>query len=675
MAMMAKKKKYSKIFHLGYQRVDLTIAYNSYLLKAADTFVLFDLPPASKIKEILEAIRKITTIDKIKFLVIQNTTISLINVINYLQNEGFSGTIVTNFYLAKQIKNAGITLSQYIIDQNQFKLALDEELMLDFFPMAFLPYPQMFFTYFPRLFTLLSSTLFSSHFNFDTTIGLDALKKNIFSLEKVLFPSSDYLRQPLKVIAKLDVKNILPALGVIIPETMTKEVIDFVAHTDFFNTYRMIQNEQDGTYQINFDEMLNQMINTLLKHYTKKDIIAMFKDSPITIDSDSLSVQASSLAGYPLWNTFFEVIFNRLGMEGLFILEPAINALSHKYQVELPALVKAQLSIVLKENERMKARQNEQEATIASLTTQVEETRQAMYKDASTKILNQAYFKEQLKKDLAEPLLDGYVRGALLIHLDQLNDINRKYSKEMGDEALRNLVYVMEKYKDESSTILFKQNGPGIIVYKPNTTLEKLRECAVKLRNAVDNSRAFIERVTVSAAVVDSSELNPQEPVSQQANQIIALLEKRIRHANQLGHASIVDATTNLGQEYEGVVLLIDEDEINRNMLQRIFARIHLEVLLARDVEEAMRLIKTTPVDLIISEINLSKMDGFSLKRQLNETKEYRQIPFIMVSHSKTVENIRRGNLLDVDVILEKPIIPEELLGFVKRFRERKSNV
>lgn len=675
MAMMAKKKKYSKIFHLGYQRVDLTIAYNSYLLKAADTFVLFDLPPASKIKEILEAIRKITTIDKIKFLVIQNTTISLINVINYLQNEGFSGTIVTNFYLAKQIKNAGITLSQYIIDQNQFKLALDEELMLDFFPMAFLPYPQMFFTYFPRLFTLLSSTLFSSHFNFDTTIGLDALKKNIFSLEKVLFPSSDYLRQPLKVIAKLDVKNILPALGVIIPETMTKEVIDFVAHTDFFNTYRMIQNEQDGTYQINFDEMLNQMINTLLKHYRKKDIIAMFKDSPITIDSDSLSVQASSLAGYPLWNTFFEVIFNRLGMEGLFILEPAINALSHKYQVELPALVKAQLSIVLKENERMKARQNEQEATIASLTTQVEETRQAMYKDASTKILNQAYFKEQLKKDLAEPLLDGYVRGALLIHLDQLNDINRKYSKEMGDEALRNLVYVMEKYKDESSTILFKQNGPGIIVYKPNTTLEKLRECAVKLRNAVDNSRAFIERVTVSAAVVDSSELNPQEPVSQQANQIIALLEKRIRHANQLGHASIVDATTNLGPEYEGVVLLIDEDEINRNMLQRIFARIHLEVLLARDVEEAMRLIKTTPVDLIISEINLSKMDGFSLKRQLNETKEYRQIPFIMVSHSKTVENIRRGNLLDVDVILEKPIIPEELLGFVKRFRERKSNV
>lgn len=674
MAMMAKKKKYSKIFHLGYQHVDLTIAYNSYLLKAADTFVLFDLPPASKIKEILEAIRKITTIDKIKFLVIQNTTISLINVINYLQNEGFSGTIVTNFYLAKQIKNAGITLSQYIIDQNQFKLALDEELMLDFFPMAFLPYPQMFFTYFPRLFTLLSSTLFSSHFNFDTTIGLDALKKNIFSLEKVLFPSSDYLRQPLKVIAKLDVKNILPALGVIIPETMTKEVIDFVAHTDFFNTYRMIQNEQDGTYQINFDEMLNQMINTLLKHY-RKDIIAMFKDSPITIDSDSLSVQASSLAGYPLWNTFFEVIFNRLGMEGLFILEPAINALSHKYQVELPALVKAQLSIVLKENERMKARQNEQEATIASLTTQVEETRQAMYKDASTKILNQAYFKEQLKKDLAEPLLDGYVRGALLIHLDQLNDINRKYSKEMGDEALRNLVYVMEKYKDESSTILFKQNGPGIIVYKPNTTLEKLRECAVKLRNAVDNSRAFIERVTVSAAVVDSSELNPQEPVSQQANQIIALLEKRIRHANQLGHASIVDATTNLGPEYEGVVLLIDEDEINRNMLQRIFARIHLEVLLARDVEEAMRLIKTTPVDLIISEINLSKMDGFSLKRQLNETKEYRQIPFIMVSHSKTVENIRRGNLLDVDVILEKPIIPEELLGFVKRFRERKSNV
>ena len=68
-------------------------------------------------------------------------------------------------------------------------------------------------------------------------------------------------------------------------------------------------------------------------------------------------------------------------------------------------------------------------------------------------------------------------------------------------------------------------------------------------------------------------------------------------------------------------------------------------------------------------------MDGFGLKRHLNESKEHANIPFIMVSHNKTLENIKRGNVLDVDLIIEKPIIPEELIGHVKRMREKRNNL
>ena len=64
-------------------------------------------------------------------------------------------------------------------------------------------------------------------------------------------------------------------------------------------------------------------------------------------------------------------------------------------------------------------------------------------------------------------------------------------------------------------------------------------------------------------------------------------------------------------------------------------------------------------------------MDGFQLKMKMNESKTFSKIPFIMVSHNKTVDNIRRGNLLDVDLIIEKPIVPEELIGHVKRMKER----
>lgn len=674
MAILSKKKTYSKIYHLGYQFVETTIAYNSYLLKAGDTFVLFDLPPTSKMSALMSEIRKIVSLEKIAYLVISNNTISLINCINYLHNEGFKGTIVSNYYYSRQIVNAGITLPMYVIEQHDQRLILNEDLVLEFYPMAFLPYPQMFFTYYPKLETMLSSTLFSSFYQQNTAITIDSIKKGILALQKILFPSSDYLKQPLKQIDELKISNILPVFGAVIPEAMMHDIIDFVRHNDFFNTYRMQSNGQDA-YQVNYYEMFNQMINTLLKHYSKNEIITTFKEASITLDNHTLEVKESSLIGYPLWNTFFEIVFTNLGMEGLYVLEPSIHAITKKYQLEPPAILKAQMSLLLKENERLKAHQQKIDGEMAALQTQVEDAKNAMFKDGVTKLLNQNFFKEQLKKDLSEPLLPGYVRGAFLVSLDQLNDINRKYSKEMGDEALRNLVYVMENFKDDSETMLFKQSGPGIVVYKPNTTVEKLHACAVKMRNVVDNSKAFIERVTVSISLAASSEVASFETVNQQATEMIILLEKRMRQANKMGHAAIVDETSFIENEFEGVVLLIDEDEINRNMLQRIFARINLDVKVAKDVEEALRLISTTNIDLIISEINLSKMDGFALKRQLNETKEYRQIPFIMVSHSKTVENIRRGNLLDVDVILEKPIIPEELLGFVKRFRERKNTL
>ncbi|MFA6370052.1 MAG: response regulator [Bacilli bacterium] len=578
MAALANNKIYSKIYHLGYQVIEPGLTFNSYLLKYGDVFVLFDLPPISKMEKVAMEIGKITPIEKITYLVIQNINISLINSINYLRNKGFKGTIVSNEFFTKQINESIVLLPKYIIEKHDYRLMLDEEVGLDFYPVFFLPHPQMFFTYFSQLATVLSSTLFSSFVDQDKTITFDLVKTQITAFEKASFPDKTFFKGPYQKISTLKVNNILPMFGYIIFEPLTNQVVDFIMHRDL-----------------------------------------------IVANKETITDEAS------------------------------------------------QLHLLQRENERMQIRQFDQEMEIAALKSQVLEAENAIYKDGVTKLLNQQYFKNLLIKDLAGTTLPGHHRGVLLFRLDQLDAINRKYSKEIGDETLRDLVYVIEKNIDDSNDLIFKQNGPGVFVYKLNTTPKKLREFAVKIRNAVDNSKAFIERVTVSVAIVSAEEVETFDSKEQQATEIMNLLDKRMRQAYKSGNAMIIDSEAKLDIENEGVVLLIDEDEISRNMLQRIFKRINLEVIFAKDVEDALQIIINTPIDFIISEINLSKMDGFALKRQLNETKEYRQIPFIMVSHSKTVENIRRGNLLDVDVILEKPIIPEELLGFIKRFRERKN--
>jgi response regulator RpfG family c-di-GMP phosphodiesterase len=149
------------------------------------------------------------------------------------------------------------------------------------------------------------------------------------------------------------------------------------------------------------------------------------------------------------------------------------------------------------------------------------------------------------------------------------------------------------------------------------------------------------------------------------------LIEKRMAFAKVKGQNLIIDERTELPEHIEGSLLLVDQDEINRNMLYRIFKRAHYEIVLADSVVEALSILQKRKIDIVISEINLSKMDGFQLKMKMNESKSFQDIPFIMVSHNKTIENIKRGNLLGVDLMLEKPIVPEELIGHVNRMKER----
>lgn len=198
---------------------------------------------------------------------------------------------------------------------------------------------------------------------------------------------------------------------------------------------------------------------------------------------------------------------------------------------------------------------------------------------------------------------------------------------------------------------------------------------ALKIKNAIRDSVLFIESVTASLAVVVLDEISTVLTTNEKIKQIFTLLDSRMRYAREIGDGEIIDLKSIIPVATEGIILLVDEDNINRNMLLRIFNRINYDVKVASSVEEAITVIDDYAIDLIISEINLSKMDGFSLKRHLNESKEYSNIPFIMVSHNKTLENIKRGNILDVDLIIEKPIIPEELIGHVKRMRKKRTSL
>jgi len=362
------------------------------------------------------------------------------------------------------------------------------------------------------------------------------------------------------------------------------------------------------------------------------------------------------------------------GIMWLSILEPVVNKYYTEYEIEKPAVYKSLFTTMALQVQHLDKAKSELEIHMEQLKNQVEKTKDQMLRCPITKLFNEAVLREILNQDMGIKQKTNQRKGMILVQLDQLNDINKRYGKDTGDEAIRNMAYQLYQVKGNESQ-LYKQSGPGIIIYAKDVTDENLQKIAISARNAINDSNLFIEKVSASISVVSDSEINQDLSIEDQIKNMFTLLEKRMQFAKNQGHGEIIDKKTEDKVLSEGCILLVDEDEINRNMLYRIFKRIHFEVRLAKDVEEALQVIDNHPIDVIISEINLSKIDGFTLKQTLNETKDYKKIPFIMVSHNKTVENIKRGNTLDVDLILEKPIVPEEIVGIIKRVKDRKYNL
>jgi diguanylate cyclase (GGDEF)-like protein len=371
-----------------------------------------------------------------------------------------------------------------------------------------------------------------------------------------------------------------------------------------------------------------------------------------------------------MWHQFFDHVYAKRGMTWLTLMEPTMQKLMERYHLELPSIYRTE-TLKLKEEARLLEEKKQQlESDLDQLIKQVEEAKDQVVRDPLTHLYIQDMLKQLMADHFQHVAPSGMTRGLMLIHLDQLLQINRRYGKETGDESLRNLVYVLDQVKKEH-VMLFKQSGPGIYALIEEDKKASIIEEAVRFRNAVAESTNFIEEVTASIAVVTCSEVDPNLAFEDRLSFLFKTLEKRMAFAKITGHGSIIDESVELPEPAEGAILLVDQDEVNRNMLYRLFKRIKYDVILADSVVEGYKILEKRPIDIVISEINLSKMDGFQLKMMMNESKAFHKIPFIMVSHNKTVDNIKRGNMLDVDLILEKPITPEELIGHVKRMKDR----
>jgi DNA-binding response OmpR family regulator len=126
-------------------------------------------------------------------------------------------------------------------------------------------------------------------------------------------------------------------------------------------------------------------------------------------------------------------------------------------------------------------------------------------------------------------------------------------------------------------------------------------------------------------------------------------------------------------------ILVVDDDPDIREAIQAVLEHYSYEVITAHDGEEGLARLKDEKPDLMILDLLMPRMDGFSVLKELEDPRraKYSDIPILILSSVKEDASRRRYELetgleLDVDDYAEKPIEPHILAGRVEKLLSKK---
>lgn len=130
-----------------------------------------------------------------------------------------------------------------------------------------------------------------------------------------------------------------------------------------------------------------------------------------------------------------------------------------------------------------------------------------------------------------------------------------------------------------------------------------------------------------------------------------------------------------LPTEEKGSVLYVEDNPDNRTLVRRILLSEGYGLLEAKNATEALELLKTTKPDLILMDINMPDMDGYTLTAKIKTTPGFERIPILALT-----ANVMRGDKektleAGCDGYIQKPLDFDELLREIEKFLTRSAHV
>jgi CheY-like chemotaxis protein len=122
-------------------------------------------------------------------------------------------------------------------------------------------------------------------------------------------------------------------------------------------------------------------------------------------------------------------------------------------------------------------------------------------------------------------------------------------------------------------------------------------------------------------------------------------------------------------------ILLVEDNEMNRDMLSRRLERKGYEVAVAVDGQEGLNLARSAGADLILMDMSLPVLDGWETTRQLKAAPETRLIPVIALTAHAMAGDREKALEAGCDDYDTKPIEFTRLLAKIEALLDKKAEL
>ncbi len=115
-------------------------------------------------------------------------------------------------------------------------------------------------------------------------------------------------------------------------------------------------------------------------------------------------------------------------------------------------------------------------------------------------------------------------------------------------------------------------------------------------------------------------------------------------------------------------ILIVDDSASMRQLVTFALEDAGYDVVQAVDGEDALSKAGQSRAEMVITDLNMPKLDGIGLIRQLRERSEYKFTPIVMLTTESQDTKKKEGKQAGASGWIVKPFTPDQLIGVVRKF-------